>query len=184
MRLMLLTAAAAIGALALAGCNGKPSAVANAPSGGPSATGSSSSYATSSYGGASGARSPDPRDAPVPKVEGKPMWAANRRHTAEENAQYQFTRNGGDFDAKSESEYVSDAHHFVDHPPRGVETLDRPNGDRLLYDPKGNVFAVVARNGAPRTLFKPRDGESYWTQQKDREAKRGKSGQEGGTEQS
>jgi pyocin large subunit-like protein len=121
----------------------------------------------------------------VPKIDGKPMWAANRKHTAEENAQYQFAKNGGDFDAKSESEYVSDVHRFVDHPPRGVETLDRPNGDKLIYDPKANVFAVIARNGAPRTMFKPRDGESYWTEQKDREANRGKAGgADGGAQQS
>ncbi len=170
-----------VAALALAACSGKPSAVAGAgaPQAGQAAT--QASYASS--GGTS--RSPDPRDAPVPKIDGKPMWAANRKHTAEENAQYQFAKNGGDFDAKSESEYVSDVHHFVDHPPRGAQTLDRANGDKLIYDPKANVFAVVSRDGAPRTMFKPRDGETYWTQQKDREANRGKGGgSDGGSQQS
>jgi pyocin large subunit-like protein len=181
MRRVLFSSAALMAAAALAACSGKPSAVTGAagttadqaPSGAAAVTASASS------------RSPDPRDAPVPKIDGKPMWAANRKHTAEENAQYQFAKNGGDFDAKSESEYVSDVHRFVDHPPRGVETLDRPNGDKLIYDPKANVFAVIARNGAPRTMFKPRDGESYWTEQKDREANRGKAGgADGGAQQS
>jgi hypothetical protein len=36
-----------------------------------------------------------------------------------------------------------------------------------MYDPKGNLFAVVDKDGAPRTLFKPRDGAAYWDQQKD-----------------
>lgn len=159
---------AASAALALAACDGKPSAVATTPTGAPgAATTSSGAPPAQAY-----ARAPDPRDAPVPQVNGKPMWAANRKHTAEENAQYQFAKNGGDFSAKSESEYVSDAHAFVDRPRRSVEVIDRQNGDKLLYDPKANVFAVVARNGAPRTMFKPRGGASYWDQQKAREAER------------
>jgi pyocin large subunit-like protein len=71
----------------------------------------------------------------------------------------------------------------VDKPPRDAEVIDRSNGDKLIYDPKANVFAVVARNGAPRTMFKPRDGATYWAQQKDREAKRGKTSQDGGSDQ-
>ena len=162
--------AAVIGALALAGCNGKPSAVA---SGGAANAGSSLATTASP-----GARSPDPRDAPVPQVNGKPMWAANRKHTAEENAQYQFAKNGADFDAKSESQYVAAAHAFVDKPPGDVEVIARSNGDKLMYAAKANVFAVVARTGAPRTMFKPRAGAAYWSQQKEREAQRGKTGTE------
>jgi pyocin large subunit-like protein len=145
----------------LTACNGKPSAVA-----GSNAVGGSAAPA---YASATTARSPDPRDAPVPQIGGRPMWAANRTHTAEENALYQFTRNGGDFGARSEAEYLSEVHRFVDHPPHSVESIDRPNGDKLLYDPKANVFAVVARNGAPRTMFKPKNGPAYWTQQKNRQ---------------
>jgi hypothetical protein len=36
-----------------------------------------------------------------------------------------------------------------------------------MYDAKANLFAVVDKDGAPRTLFKPRDGATYWKQQKD-----------------
>ena len=104
----------------------------------------------------------------VALVNGKPIWAANRKHTAEENAQYQFTKNGADFGASNETEYVRKVHAFLDHPPAGVETLDRSNGDKLLYDPKANIFAVVSRDGAPRTMFKPRDGAAYWDEQKTR----------------
>jgi pyocin large subunit-like protein len=164
----------------LAGCEGKPSAVAGKDGGSSSQASLGQGSGGQGYG-----RSPDPRDLPVPKIAGKPMWAANRRHTAEENAQYQFSRNGSDFDAKSETDYVTKAHAFVDKPPRDIETLLRPNGDKLLYDPKANVFAVVTRDGAPRTMFKPRDGASYWQEQKDRESKRSKGGgQDGGSEQS
>ncbi len=179
MKSVWLFGAVAISALALAACNGKPSAVASRDQS------PSSAYAPSPGPGegASTSRVRDPRDAPVPMIDGKPLWAANRKHTAEENAQYQFAKNGGDFDAKSESQYVSDVHAFVEKPPRDAEVIDRPNGDKLIYDPKKNIFAVVARNGAPRTMFKPRDGATYWAQQKDREAQRGKSPREGGSDQ-
>jgi pyocin large subunit-like protein len=110
----------------------------------------------------------DPRTAPVPLFHGKPMWAANRRHTAEENARYQFARDGADFGARDFQDYVAKAHAFVDTPPHGVQELTRDNGDKLLYDAKANVFAVVSREGAPRTMFKPRDGAAYWAEQKER----------------
>jgi pyocin large subunit-like protein len=169
-RVLLLGAAGAL-ALTLAACGEKSSAVAPRDQSAGGGTGTATTQATAR----------DPRDAPIPKIDGKPMWAANRKHTAEENAQYQFTKNGGDFGAKNESDYLMKVHNFVDRPPSGVETIDRANGDKLIYDPKGNIFAVVSRDGAPRTMFKPRDGESYWAQQKDREAKRKSSASQSGS---
>ncbi len=68
------------------------------------------------------------------------------------------------------------AHAFVDTPPAGVAKIERSNGDALLYDAKSNTFAVVAKTGAPRTLFKPRDGMAYWKQQQEREADEAKGG--------
>ena len=105
-------------------------------------------------------------------VAGKPYWAANRTRSAEENAQRSFERNGATFGAKSTDDYVAKVHAFVSDPPKGAQTLKRANGDLLIYDPKGNVFAVVSRDGAPRTMFKPDEGASYWDEQKDRENKR------------
>jgi hypothetical protein len=174
MKAVLMIGAAGALAFALAGCGQKPSAVATQSQPSYGATSDSPSLGASTYA----AR------APVPLVDGKPMWAANRRHSAEENAQFQFAKNGGDFGAHSESDYVAKVHAFVERPPTDVETIDRRNGDRLLYDPKHNVFAVVSKDGAPRTMFKPRDGASYWTQQKDREASRSASGSTGGGDQS
>jgi len=166
--------AAAVAALTLAGCDGKSSAVAsrdNRP------------FAPLTSNGSGQDQASDPRDLPVPKIDGKPLWAANRKHTAEENAEYQFTKNGGDFGVANEADYVTKAHAFIEKPPNDIETLDRPNGDKLLYDPKANIFAVVARNGAPRTMFKPHGGATYWAQQKDREDKRTTGGQDGGAGQ-
>ena len=106
-------------------------------------------------------------DADVRKSDdGKPMWASNRTRSGEDNAQKQFERNGQDFAAASLGDYVRKAHAFVDAPPKTVLTVARRNGDVLFYDPKANVFAVADREGAPRTMFKPRDGMAYWQQQK------------------
>jgi pyocin large subunit-like protein len=111
------------------------------------------------------ASSPAARAEPVRLVAGKPLWTSNRRMSAEQNARSHFERDGADFGAASVEEFVAKAHALADKPPKGALKLERPNGDRLLYDPKANVFLVVARSGAPRTMFKPRDGRAYWERQ-------------------
>ena len=169
MRVVLFAAAGAL-AFTLAACGQKQSAV-------PAADHQASSGAADTVSQASLG---DPRDAPVPLVGGKPMWAANRTHSAEQNAQFQFAKNGGDFGAVSEADYVTKVHAFIDRPPGDAQTLDRPNGDKLIYDAKLNTFAVVSKAGAPRTMFKPRTGAVYWTQQKDRESQRSKTASNGG----
>ncbi|MDG2521472.1 hypothetical protein P7B02_07950 [Caulobacter segnis] len=114
----------------------------------------------------------DARDAPVPQLDGKPIWTASRRYTAEENVQRAFERNGEDFGAKSPEDFARIARDFVENPPKGVETLKRTNGDTLIYDAKDNVFAVSSKHGTPRTLFRPREGKAYWAEQKAKEAER------------
>ncbi|MCY1645998.1 hypothetical protein OVA11_02655 [Caulobacter sp. SL161] len=128
-------------------------------------------------------RRDDPRDAPVKLIAGKPYWAANRTRSADENAQRSFERNGASFSANSVDDYVSKVHAFVSDPPRGAETLKRPNGDLLIYDPKDNVFAVVSREGAPRTMFRPEEGGAYWDEQKAREARRASAAKARGRDQ-
>ena len=102
---------------------------------------------------------------PVRLVAGKPLWSSNRKMSAEDNARSHFQRDGADFDSKTVDDFVTKAHAFTAHPPKGVERLQRPNGDVLLYDEKTNTFAVMSREGAPRTMFKPRNGASYWETQ-------------------
>jgi pyocin large subunit-like protein len=168
-----LTLALGISAAALiAGCDNGPSAVrAKASADQASAPASGGSDYRSSYasrGGASDAApGVDHRKDEVKLVEGKPVWSASKRFSAEENAQRSFERNGDAFGARSIDQFIKKAHAFVDHPPAGTQTLTRPNGDTLFYDPKGNVFAVANKAGAPRTMFKPDDGQAYWDKQKD-----------------
>lgn len=166
---------AAATALLLTACDNGPSAVAPKQAAGTQmaereAPGTQTSNSAGYAGG--GAPGEDHRNDPVAKIDGKPMWSASRRYSAEENAQRAFARNGQAFGAATVGEFVGKAHDFVQSPPRGTLTLTRANGDVLLYDPKANIFAVRSKAGAPRTMFKPDEGMAYWEEQKAREARR------------
>ena len=116
-------------------------------------------------------RQAESRNAPVRELDGRPIWSASRRGTAEENAQRAFDRNGEAFGARDLDDFVRKVHAFIETPPAGTQRLTRANGDVLLYDPKGNVFAVASKDGAPRTMFKPDEGAAYWDEQKSRLAR-------------
>jgi len=101
-----------------------------------------------------------------------PLWSQNRKYSADENAHYHFQKHGPEFSAKSYADYMAMVHGFIHAPPPGTQTLKRTNGDTLFYDPKGNVFAVMTKAGAPRTMFRPDNGADYWRQQKIIESQR------------
>jgi hypothetical protein len=178
----LAASAAVFCVLSLAACDGAPSATParahandasdrrladSAPAGGDTRGPARYSSAVYTSSASSSRRDDGARQAEAPLFHGKPLWAANKNHSAQENADYHFKRDGDAVGATSEDDFLAKVHAFVDSPPKGVQTLNRPNGDRLMYDPKANLFAVVDKDGAPRTLFKPRDGTAYWAQQKD-----------------
>jgi pyocin large subunit-like protein len=91
---------------------------------------------------------------------------ANRRETVDDKILRLYTRNGQDFGARSADEFLDKITAFTTRPPAGTETVTRPNGDTLMYQASTNTFAVVARDGTPRTMFKPDDGAAYWSEQK------------------
>ena len=100
--------------------------------------------------------------------EVKPPVTANRRETADAKVQRLYERNGAAFGARSADDYLIKVRAFTEATPKGTETVKRPNGDTLYYQASTNTFAVVDRNGVPRTMFKPDDGPAYWAQQKER----------------
>jgi len=168
-KIVLLFAGAA---LLLAACDNGPSAVAQKQAAGTQmAANAADASADASFRSANSPPEDRRRD-PVPEVDGKPMWSASRKFSAQQNAQRAFDRNGQAFGADSIDEFVEKAHGFVSRPPKGTLTMVRNNGDKLFYDPKGNVFAVASKAGAPRTMFKPDEGMAYWEEQKTREARR------------
>ncbi len=96
----------------------------------------------------------------------KTVVTANRRETVDEKIQRLYESNGSDFDARSAEDFMEKITAFISRPPSGTETATRPNGDTLLYHASTNTFAVVARDGTARTMFKPDDGATYWAEQK------------------
>jgi len=103
-------------------------------------------------------------EAPVEKT----ALTANRRESVDAKVMRLYERNGSDFGARSPEDFVAKVEAFTKNPPSGVDTAKRPNGDTLMYQASTNTFAVVARDGTPRTMFKPDDGAAYWAQQKER----------------
>ncbi|MDC7676675.1 hypothetical protein [Asticcacaulis machinosus] len=101
-----------------------------------------------------------------------PLWSTNRKYSAYENATYHFEKHGPTFGIKTYEDYVVFVHGFVHTPPKGTQTITRNNGDTLFYDPEQNIFAVMTKKGAPRTLFQPYEGAAYWQKQKEIEAGR------------
>ena len=96
----------------------------------------------------------------------RPAVTTSRRETVDAKVERLFQRNGAAFGARSSADYLAKMQAFVDHPPSGVETVRRPNGDILYYEGATNTFAVATRDGTPRTMFKPDDGAAYWAEQK------------------
>lgn len=101
-----------------------------------------------------------------PATTETPRLTASRRETVDEKVIRLFERNGADFGARTPAEYLDKVEAFTRRPPAGTERVERPNGDVLLYEASSNTFAVVSREGAPRTMFKPREGAAYWAEQK------------------
>lgn len=118
-------------------------------------------------------RATQARIAPARAVDSKPMWSSNRRFTSRQNAERAFKRNGAAFGATTVEAFVAKAHAFVSKPPKGSQVITRANGDRLIYHPASNIFAVATREGLPRTMFKPDEGPAYWETVKAREANGG-----------
>ena len=113
----------------------------------------------------------DPSSAPVEATAAetaKPVLTASRRETVDAKIARLYARNGADFGAASAEAYLDKVTAFTTRPPGDAETVKRPNGDTLIYQASTNTFAVVDRNGVPRTMFKPDDGPAYWAQQKER----------------
>lgn len=99
-------------------------------------------------------------------AEARPSLTANRRETVDAKITRLFERNGADFGAATAEDYLARVRAFTARPPAGTDRVERPNGDVLLYQASTNTFAVVSRDGVPKTMFKPRDGAAYWAEQK------------------
>ncbi len=138
--------------LGLAGCDGNPAAtparMESAEIASTARVEQTAYQAPASDGRADRRSAGDQARTPAPQFAGKPMWADNRNHTAEENAQYQFEQHGSELGAKSLDDFLSKTHGLIDKPPQGLMVKTRANGDRLMYDPASGLFAVARSDGA------------------------------------
>lgn len=151
MRIQGMTALAAVGLLALAGCDSGASAVETRDRVGTSEVALTASEAPTVV---------ETVEAPRTAV------TANKRETVDAKVQRLFQRNGAAFGARSAEDYLAKVQAFVANPPRDADRATRPNGDVLYYQASTNTFVVVSRDGTPRTMFKPDDGAAYWAKQK------------------
>jgi len=152
----MIGAGAAVALLGLAACDNGPSAVQTRDR--------AAGVAEATLTAATGATSASAAEVPAEKT----VLTANRRETVDAKITRLYERNGSDFGARSPEEFLAKVQAFTTSPPAGVDTAKRPNGDTLYYQASTNTFAVVSRDGTPRTMFKPDDGPTYWAQQKER----------------
>ncbi len=107
-----------------------------------------------------------PKARKVSAPRGAPLWSQTATLTPRENAEAHWEKHRREFpEYQSAQEYIEGAHLFLRGPPESTLRKTRSNGDRLFYDPQTNTFAVQARNGAPRTFFRPSSGIRYWNRQ-------------------
>ncbi|VTO19500.1 S-type pyocin family protein [Brevundimonas vancanneytii] len=153
---MRVTAALAATVLVLAGCDNGGSAV------------ETRERSAAEPVGLTSAGAPDAAVETAAVEAAKPPVTANRRETADAKVQRLYARNGADFGAKSADDYLQKVRAFTEmrqgEPRRSSGRMATP----CSIQASTNTFAVVDRNGVPRTMFKPDDGPAYWAQQKER----------------
>ncbi|MFO0769545.1 MAG: RHS repeat-associated core domain-containing protein [Nitrospiraceae bacterium] len=99
----------------------------------------------------------------ISKAANVPLWSSTKTRSSVENAFKHWKDHRTEFpEFQNSKQYVEGAKRFFSDPPTGTFTHTRPNGDKLFYNAVSNTFGVQGANGAPRTMFRPRDGLDYW----------------------
>lgn len=94
------------------------------------------------------------------------FWTKGNTSSAAQNAKQHWRKHRAQFpNLRSFTDYAKFAKSFLHSPPDGTLTKVRSNGDVLRYNPKSNIFAVMNKNGTPKTLFRPREAINYWNKQ-------------------
>jgi len=94
------------------------------------------------------------------------LWTSTKSKSAVENAFGHWKKHKVEFpEFQNAKQYVEGTQKFLNSPPKGTLSKSGSNGDTLLYNPKTNTFGVKDANGAPRTMFRPKDGMDYWNKQ-------------------
>ena len=95
-----------------------------------------------------------------------PLWSSTKIKSAVENALGHWNKHKSEFpEFQNAKQYAEGTKDFLTNPPKGTLTKTNNRGDTLRYDPNTNTFGVLSENGAPRTMFRPKDGMDYWNRQ-------------------
>lgn len=97
--------------------------------------------------------------------DGTAFWSARRYLNSAANVLEHARWHMAEFSFTDVEAYRRAARDFVCNPPLTAETFIRDNGEVMIYDPTTNTFGVRTADGAPSTMFKPRDGLRYWIKQ-------------------
>ncbi len=95
------------------------------------------------------------------------IWTDGRFKDPVKNAFRHWKDHKRDFqNINNALEYVEEAHRFIKDPPPGTLTkVKSQDGATVFYHPESNIFVVRDPSGAPRTMFKPSAGLSYFERQ-------------------
>ncbi|MCZ6804625.1 MAG: putative Ig domain-containing protein [Proteobacteria bacterium] len=95
-----------------------------------------------------------------------PLWSSTKGKSAVENAFGHFKKHKSEFpEFQNAKQYAEGTKKFLNNPPKGILTKTNSRGDTLRYDPNTNTFGVLSKDGAPRTMFRPKNGIDYWNKQ-------------------
>jgi hypothetical protein len=84
------------------------------------------------------------------------IWTSTKKHNSVKNSFKHWKDHGREFSILQNSkQYVEATRNFVKNPPPGTLMKVRANGDILFYDPSLNTFAIINKDGIPRTMYKP-----------------------------
>lgn len=114
-------------------------------------------------------RTPSPNTKPSTsqKASSSRIWAGTKTLSGTQSAFAHWKDHRKEFpEFQNAKQYVEAAKKFVKTPPKDVLKKQRENGDVLFYQPKTNTFAVVNKKGLLKTMFRPKDGMTYWNKQK------------------
>ncbi|MEW6120403.1 MAG: RHS repeat-associated core domain-containing protein [Pseudomonadota bacterium] len=94
------------------------------------------------------------------------LWSTTKSKSAVENAFGHWSKHKSEFpELQNAKQYAERAKDFLTNPPKGTLTKTNSRGDTLRYDPGTNTFGVLGKDGAPRTMFRPKEGMGYWNRQ-------------------
>jgi pyocin large subunit-like protein len=93
----------------------------------------------------------------------KPIWTSTRKKSSVKNAFGHWKDHGNEFpEFVNAKQYVEHAHNFFSGSREHLLKKVRPNGEVLLYDIRSNTFGAFKPDGVPKTVFKPKEGITYW----------------------